>query len=191
MDKRSLRKELKKKRAAFSEDYVQSVSKKIFDRIEAMPEYQNSDTIMIYVSYDKEIHTHDFIVKMLEQGKNVVTPICNNENNTLTLGVTKTFPHSFKVNSFGILELDRERAETTVVDEIDMVITPGLAFTADGKRLGYGAGFYDRLLAGKKDTTPTVCPVYEEFILDDIPVDPHDRNVDYLVTDQGVYKTKQ
>ena len=55
-----------------------------------------------------------------------------------------------------------------------------------GNRLGYGAGFYDRLLAGMKDKIPVIAPAYEEQIVENIPPEPHDVKVDKIVTDKRV-----
>ena len=188
MDKKSLREQIINKRAGFDSNYVKNVSKRIFDAIKKMDIYKKSDVIMVYVSFMNEVNTHDFIIYALKEGKTVITPICNNENKTLMLAKTFEFPKGFKKTKYGILEIPKTKAVVVDIKDIDLIITPGLAFTSSGKRLGYGGGFYDRLLSEKRSDVLTVCSAYKEFVLNDLPTDEHDVGVDYLVTDEEIIK---
>jgi 5-formyltetrahydrofolate cyclo-ligase len=85
-----------------------------------------------------------------------------------------------------ILEPSVSEERLTGTDDIDLVIIPGAAFDVSGSRLGYGAGFYDRLLAGIKNKIPVIAPAYEEQIVENIPSEPHDVMVDKIVTDRRV-----
>ena len=68
----------------------------------------------------------------------------------------------------------------------DVVIVPGLAFTATGRRLGQGGGWYDRFLVDVRDDCVTVGVCFHEQLLDDLAVEPHDMSVDHVVTDRGL-----
>lgn len=70
----------------------------------------------------------------------------------------------------------------------DVVIVPGLAFTAAGDRLGQGGGWYDRFLAEVRDDCIAVGVCFVEQIVESLPVEPHDVAVDHVVTDQGVVR---
>jgi 5-formyltetrahydrofolate cyclo-ligase len=72
------------------------------------------------------------------------------------------------------------------LNEIDIVIIPGAAFDYSGNRLGYGAGYYDILLSGRKRRMPVIALAYEEQIVDSIPAEDHDVKVDMIVTDKRV-----
>lgn len=65
---------------------------------------------------------------------------------------------------------------------MDLIILPGAAFTRDGKRLGYGGGFYDTLLAGPAAGIPLAGVCFPCQLLDDLPTEPHDRRVDMVIT---------
>jgi len=67
---------------------------------------------------------------------------------------------------------------------VDVAIVPGLAFTVDGRRLGQGGGFYDRFLPLLRDECLTIGVCFAEQIVADLPIEPHDRRVDLVVTDQ-------
>lgn len=62
--------------------------------------------------------------------------------------------------------------------EMDLIVLPGAAFTRDGKRLGYGGGFYDTLLAGPAAGVPLAGVCFPCQLLDDLPMEAHDRHVD-------------
>ncbi len=67
--------------------------------------------------------------------------------------------------------------------ELDAIVVPGLAFTADGRRLGQGGGHYDRFLARVAPTCRTIGVCFAEQLVDDLPTAPFDRRVDVVVTD--------
>ena len=66
---------------------------------------------------------------------------------------------------------------------LDVVVVPGLAFTADGRRLGQGGGHYDRFLVRLRDGCVTVGAAFAEQLVDDLPTEPHDVRLDLVVTD--------
>lgn len=69
--------------------------------------------------------------------------------------------------------------------EMDLIVLPGAAFTGDGKRLGYGGGFYDTLLAGPAAGVPLAGVCFPCQLLDDLPMEAHDRRVDMVITPEG------
>ena len=73
-------------------------------------------------------------------------------------------------------------------DWADVVIVPGLAFTADGARLGQGGGWYDRFLTAVRDDCVTIGVCFDEQLLPEVPTEPHDVVVDVVVTDRGRYR---
>jgi 5-formyltetrahydrofolate cyclo-ligase len=77
------------------------------------------------------------------------------------------------------------RVEPGDVDPVhlDVVVVPGLAFTADGRRLGQGGGHYDRFLTRVRPDCVTVGAAFAEQLVADLPTDPHDIRLDFVVTD--------
>jgi 5-formyltetrahydrofolate cyclo-ligase len=70
--------------------------------------------------------------------------------------------------------------------EVDVVVVPGVAFTADGQRLGQGGGWYDRFLAALRDDAVAIGVCFDVQIVDDLPVEAHDRRVHVVVTERRV-----
>ncbi|MBO7701249.1 MAG: 5-formyltetrahydrofolate cyclo-ligase [Eubacteriaceae bacterium] len=182
-EKKALRKKIFALRAEMSPDEIRELSEKILAKTAELECFKNARTVMIYVSYRDEIYTHDLIKSMIASGKRVITPTCRADR-TMALCVTKSFPEGFEKTSMGILEIPEEKAETVSEEELDLIITPGLAFTLEGKRLGYGGGYYDRLFAKKRPECLTVCPVIDRFIVDDIPTEETDLAVDIIVSEK-------
>lgn len=69
------------------------------------------------------------------------------------------------------------------IDEIDALIVPGLAFTLDGKRLGYGGGYYDKLLSKRSFKAYTIGFCFKFQLIKDLPTETHDKKVDHIITD--------
>ena len=76
-----------------------------------------------------------------------------------------------------------------LLEDIDLVVIPGAGYDSHGNRLGYGGGYYDMLLAGRKKNMPIIALAYEEQLIDAIPAEKHDVRVDMIVTDQRVITT--
>ncbi len=77
-------------------------------------------------------------------------------------------------------------ASTVPLSAVDLLLVPAVAFTRAGARLGRGGGFYDRLLAQKGPGTKAWGVCFEMQIVEAIPCEPHDREVDAIVTEVGI-----
>ncbi len=88
---------------------------------------------------------------------------------------------------FGIPEPESEPIDD--LDVLDMVFVPALAADRWGYRIGYGGGYYDRFLVRLNKKTLKVIPMYSELMLGDIPIEPHDIKVDFIVTEREILST--
>lgn len=190
MNKNELRKKVLEIREKISDEEIKKRSRILLEKVKEMDEFKKAHTIMVYVSFGKEIYTWDFIQECLDMEKKVITPICNNKDRTLILGKTTAFPEGFHKTKFGILELPADKCEHSDIQEIDFILMPGVAFTRDGSRLGYGAGYYDKLLENKPAKTVTAAPVFEEFLFEEIPMEEHDVKMDFVITDREIFRNR-
>ena len=127
--------------------------------------------IAVYLASPQEIDLSPFIRKMLESGANVVAPRWNGE--TYELAVLKGLDEAhLKQGPMGILE--PAEAEIVSPKEVEVWLVPGLAFTRSGKRLGYGGGWYDRLLAEAQKESLKLGIAHAFQVVDDLPREPHD-----------------
>ena len=127
--------------------------------------------VAVYLASPQEIDLSPFIRKMLESGVKVVAPRWNGE--TYELAVLKGLDEAhLRKGPMGILE--PIEAEIVSPKAVDVWLVPGLAFTRNGKRLGYGGGWYDRLLAEAPKDAWKIGIAHAFQVMDDLPSEPHD-----------------
>ena len=138
--------------------------------------------IAVYLASSQEIDLSPFIRKMLMMGVKVVAPRWNGE--TYELAVLKGLDDAhLRQGPMGILE--PAEAEIVQPDDVEVWLVPGLAFTRNGKRLGYGGGWYDRLLAEAPKDAVKFGLAYEFQVVDDLPSEPHDVLLSKVVWTRG------
>ncbi|MGA2617171.1 MAG: 5-formyltetrahydrofolate cyclo-ligase [Thermoguttaceae bacterium] len=163
--------------------------RRITDRLRAMPEYGAAATVLSYVSFRSEVPTREFIEQALADGKRVAVPWCVEDRLELFRleGLADLAP-----GSFGILEPRPEvrlRPERrAAVEELDLVVVPGLAFDPHCGRIGYGRGYFDRLLARAGGETALVAVAFQCQIFAEVPMLPGDVRMDAIVTETKVYR---
>ncbi len=147
---------------------------------EAVDPFDGGGAIAVYLASPDEIDLSDLILELLKCKATVVAPRWNGE--TYELAKVKGLSDAnLRRGPMNILE----PAEADIVkpSDVEVWIVPGLAFTKDGKRLGYGGGWYDRLLASASWGAHKIGVAHEFQIVDDLPHEPHDVKMDDVVTD--------
>ena len=182
--KEELRKEIKEKRRNISKEEQRKKSKEIKEKLFGLREYKNAKTVLFYVSYDGEVFTHDMIKEALNE-KKVVVPISNKDDHSLILSELISFG-DLEESSYGILEPKKEKIKEISIDEIDLIIVPGVAFDPKGNRLGHGKGYYDKLLNKTKTTSVGLC--FEFQLVEKIPTESNDKPVDIIITEKRIIK---
>jgi len=119
-------------------------------------DFQAAETIMFYVSKDYEVDTRRMIGEALALGKRVVVPVTDRVNKDLILSEINNPEAELQKGAFGIDEPKKECIRTVSVKDIDMIIVPGIAFDADGNRIGHGGGYFDRFLKDLPKKIPTI-----------------------------------
>lgn len=187
--KKTIRQETLFKRDAIPENIRKEKDTAIRQRIIRLPEFTDAKTILFYASFRSEVDTSEMIKITLSRGKQAVLPKVDKENKILKLYEIKAMSELMQ-GYMGISEPSISEERLTGLNDIGLVIIPGAAFDVSGNRLGYGAGFYDKLLAGIKNKIPVIAPAYEEQIMEKIPSEPHDVRVTKIVTDMRVIECK-
>jgi 5-formyltetrahydrofolate cyclo-ligase len=152
-----------------------------------LPEFLDAKKILLYASFRSEVETHSIIKQSLKSGKNLILPKVYKEGHRLLLYELKDL-RELNAGFMGIPEPFVPDERIAAIDDVDLIIVPGAAFDYSGNRLGYGAGYYDFLLAEKKRKMPVIALAYEEQIVDSIPPEEHDVKVDMIVTDKRVIR---
>lgn len=175
MDKRALRKEIREKKRAMTEEQICEASLRLGELLVQSEMYQHAKTVYGYLPFNQEVRTTPMLQRALLDGKRVAVPkIYGDEMKFIYLNDFSRVEKS----SFGI----PEPVEDGLVadDPTALVLMPGLAFDAQGHRIGYGGGFYDRFLA-KEPNHPTIALCYEFQMLPELQTQEHDIPVDCVL----------
>lgn len=167
------------------EGYLASAGSLICSNIINSEEFQAAETVFAFVSMENEPDTSELLKAILACGKKLSVPLCRDNG----IMVAK-YIHSLEElhpGTMGILEPE-EFAPTAEFKDVDLIIVPCMAATKDGKRIGHGAGYYDRCLEKCKAAALLVCP--EKLILDYIPMDEFDKTLPAVVTEQVIYRNE-
>jgi 5-formyltetrahydrofolate cyclo-ligase len=180
-EKSHIRKEVISRRDALSISVRKAKDESIRSRLLALPEFIKARTILFYASFRSEVDTIELLENSLLEGKTAVLPRVDTSTTSLILYSIRSM-EDLAPGHFGVQE-PCENAERRIDPaDIDIIIVPGVAFDERCNRLGYGKGFYDRLL--HRRSGPAVALAYEEQILKSIPSDSHDIKMDKIITDK-------
>lgn len=185
-EKATLRKEALRRRDALPADERAAMSLRIFSEIMRLPAYTHPRVVLAYASFGSEPETRGFLRRVLEDGKRLLLPRV--EPDGLALYAVRDLTLDLAPGPWGIPEPIADRCSLVDPGLVGLVLVPGVAFDRAGGRIGYGAGYYDRLLAGAvPGEAPLVAAAFEAQMVEQIPVDPHDVPVDVVITERGFY----
>lgn len=187
--KNELRSEVLKRRDAIPPDLKARKDNAIRSTLLNLEEFMDAKSVLMYVSFRSEVDTIKELEDVICLNKKLVVPLVNNRDKTLTLYEIKD-TSELEPGYMGIPEPNVGEDRKVDIKDVDIVIIPGTGFDPRGNRLGYGGGYYDRLLADAKNI-PRVALAFEEQIVDEIPAEPHDMKMDVIVTDERVIRTKE
>lgn len=185
MTKDSLRQEILEVRFRLPATERKAKSRIIEKRLFSLPEFIAARLILFYASFRSEVETWDMIKNALAKGTRLALPKVKGKE--LALFEIKDFDRDVAPGAWGILEPQNGRPVQR--DDIDLIVVPGAVFDEKGNRLGYGAGFYDRLLAGFGG--PSIGLAFELQIVPQVPVGPLDVPVKKIVTEKRVIDTQR
>jgi len=174
--KKELRNLIKVKKKQYSLEQKKSKSSIIFNKLENLDIFKNSRIIMAYWSMSDEVFTHDFVLKWYKE-KQFILPVVKGDD--LELRLFRGKEYMVKGESFGIEEPVGE--SFTRVEDIDIVIVPGVAFDKENNRLGRGKAYYDKLLIKSNALKLGVC--FDFQYLNEVPTDGHDIKMDLILHD--------
>ncbi len=182
--KQSIRKNILAQREQLSPDTRAAHSAAIIERLLQLPEYQHADAVLGYMNFGAEFASELWVTRVLAEGKRLALPKVNHHTNCLDLYWVDDLENQLAAGLWGIREPIVERCERLIVSYgVEFVLLPGVAFTRDGARLGYGKGYYDKLLARMVHCPALVAGAYSMQVVEDIPQEATDRKVEWLVTE--------
>jgi 5-formyltetrahydrofolate cyclo-ligase len=185
-DKAEIRQELLSKRDKIPPEVKRAKNRMLRERLLSLDEFRNAGIVFFFASFRTEVDTSEMIKSSLMSGKRVLLPRVDKDRHELLLYEIRDF-RELTPGYLGIPEPPVSEKQMNINDA-DIVIIPGAGFDASGNRIGYGGGYYDRLLSGLQKGIPVIAPAYEEQIVDSIPSEPHDIKVQMIVTDRRLIR---
>ena len=180
--KAALRKVIIARRDAADGEMRNRAAQAIVRNLLELPAYRGAGTVAAYASFGSELDTSAFIAKTLADGKQLLLPRINRAQRALELRRVIDPAADLVAGVWGIRE-PAEHCAIVPLATIDFMLVPGVAFTQIGARLGYGGGFYDRLLAALDRRTARIAAAFQLQIVAQLPEGPHDQRVDTVVTE--------
>ena len=182
--KTEIRTEVKKRRANATPEVLHEASLRIKDRFTGLEAYRKADVLLAYVDAKREVETRLLMQQAWKDGKQVAAPRVDGDG--IMHYYYRESLEELESGSFGIMEPGQNcpLCET----EEGLLLMPGVAFDESCHRVGYGGGYYDRYLPQTRCPTMLLCR--HQLERSDIPVDGHDVQLDYFVTERGVVRCK-
>ncbi len=179
-------------RQNLSDEYLEEKSKLITDKLDKYVKEKQFNNIMIFVSFRNEINTHPLIKKWLkDKDKNIFVPYIDNNLDKMKISKIKDFHQDLSPGVFDILEPIEELQKDDSANYLDLIVVPGLIFSKQGYRIGYGGGYYDMFLNETEPEVKKVGIVFSRFIVNELPVDDHDLPVDLIITEEDIIKAER
>ena len=185
--KKNIRKNTLALREQLPPDIRAAYSAAITERLLLLLEYRRATTVLGYMNFGSEFASELWVARVLADGKRLVLPKVNRHTNELDLYRVDDLASQLATGLWGIAEPVPERCERLIdLNEVEFALLPGVAFARNGARLGYGGGYYDKLLARMKPPPVLVAAVFALQVVQDVPQEATDVRVEWLVTEQGI-----
>ena len=175
MDKKELRRQIRELKRAMTNEQIDAASARLGELFLNCPQYKQAKTIYGYLPYNQEVRTVPMLEQAMKEGKRVAVPKCYGDE------MRFIYMDDLSKVEKGYANIPEPIADDPVADDkTALVLMPGMAFTKDGKRMGYGGGFYDKFLASEPDH-PTVALCYDFQLVEDLPTEEYDIPVDCVL----------
>lgn len=191
LDKTGIRAGALKRREALTPFVRREYGRVIMNQIRSTAAFQQARIVMAYCSFGSEIDTMQLLLTITRSKKSLVLPKVNRALARLETFRVEDMDADLVTGAWGIREPNAALCVPIAPAEIDLVVVPGAAFDRQGGRIGYGKGYYDKLLAACNQAgrcPRTAAAAFETQVVDAVPMESHDVRIDTLVTELGVWK---
>ncbi len=179
--KKDLRERMLSLRRQQAPEKIQRKSAEVTGRIVSLAEFKDAHRVLIYLAMPEEVQTHDLAEHALGQGKEVLIPVVTGDRD-LQIAVLPDRNEAWETGPFGIRQPVLEHAQLVSADALDAVLAPGVGFDRQGRRIGFGKGYFDRLFFKTRPDCHRIGLAFDYQIVDEVPVDSTDAPLDLIVT---------
>jgi len=184
--KDEIREDIAKRLAALSPNDIEDSVRSIENRLFEFANFLESNIVLLYINSTSEVNSQQIIKKCFTLNKIVILPAFDINTHEIQLMKVDNLDTDLTLGPRGILEPDESRCNIVPIECIDIAIIPGVAFDEKGGRIGSGEGYYDRLIPKLSITTRKVALAFENQIVPQIQMEPHDKHVDIIITDKRI-----
>ena len=186
VEKKQMREAVLARRDAVPPSARAAASRAIVEKCCALAKYQSANVALVYIGFGSEMETQPLFERILADGKIAVLPRVDRASQALVLHSVRAMGE-LVTSKWGIREPHPD-APVVQIGDIEFVLLPGVAFDRTGSRLGYGRGYYDRLLLHADPVLVRVAAGFSCQIVDKVPTGPHDQKIDCLITENEIMK---
>lgn len=180
-----LRKVYAAKRDALSHLERVNKSEEIGKRLVSLPVFKQVFQALFYVSFKSEVDTTTMRQTARGLGLGVAVPRIDVEFKRMVFHDVGN-AEKLETGAFGLLQPSADSETITELQDLSVVVVPGLVFDLCGNRLGWGGGYYDRFLSGEGKGLPSIGLAFDIQIAEILPVQAHDVSVDWIVTETRI-----
>jgi 5-formyltetrahydrofolate cyclo-ligase len=184
--KDNVRKRVLRERDNLPAKYIEKSSRIITEKFLKCSFYVNSNNILIYYPFKNEVETTLIIRDALKNDKNIILPRVHKKD--LELYFVTDLSEQLEKGAYGIMEPVSNLCKPAKISDIDLVIVPGVSFDKNFYRLGYGGGYYDRILSRIPKKVKKIALCFDTQVVDSLPVSEHDIKIDMIITESKIYK---
>ena len=170
---------------------IEQKSQEIIDQVVHLHEYVRARGIACYVNKDSEVNTRILIRTALDQEKRVLIPVVKKGDIELFFSEVKDLGSELAPGTFGILEPKPENVHPTSLDAVDIIIVPGIVWDREGYRLGWGRGYFDRVIKNLPPHVRSAGLAFNMQLIGRVPRDQFDVPVDMVVTESRVIRGRR
>ncbi len=185
-----IRKEKLDMRKALAPVDIEKKSFNIFLQLKKFPLVQKAKNISVYVDFRNEVKTDQIIRYFLTAGKNVMVPISIPSTKEMLFSQIIDPENDLIPGNYGILEPKQDATRIINPNNLDLILVPGVAFDPHGYRIGYGGGYYDRFFSKQTKKIPSIALAFDLQIVEQLPKEPFDHPVDYILTETRIITCK-
>jgi len=184
--KQEIRNNIAKILGKLSDKKTAKKTKQIEDSLFDFANFLEAKIVLLYVNNKPEVASRNIIKRCLAFNKIVILPAFDTKTYEMKLMKVDDSDNDLITGPRGVLEPDINRCKVVPVDCLDLAIIPGIAFDEKGGRIGTGEGYYDRFIPKLSVTTRKVAIAFECQIIQQVPVESHDKYVDIIITEERI-----